>query len=92
MDAFGAKPFLLLRYTGHKFCIILHAKGHLNAPKNYQTSFWVQCSRMDAFGVKPVPQLRYTKIVHLGPNHKFCLFLHAEGFVNAQKTIKHHFG
>jgi hypothetical protein len=23
--------------------------------------------------------------VDLGPNHKFCIFLHAEGFVNAQK-------
>jgi hypothetical protein len=45
----------------------------------------VQWSRKDAYGAKPFLQLRYTKIVHLGPKHKFCIFLHAEGFLNASR-------
>jgi hypothetical protein len=57
MDAFGVKPFLQLRYTKHKFCILLRAEGSLNAPKHNQTSFGVKWSRMDAFGVKPFSQL-----------------------------------
>jgi hypothetical protein len=36
----------------------------------------VQGSRKDAYGAKPFLQLRYTKIVHLGPKHKFRIFLH----------------
>jgi hypothetical protein len=71
MDAFAVKPFSQLRYSKivhsvskQKFCIFLHAKILLNAPKGKQTSFGVQWSRMDAFSVKPLLQLRYTKIVH----------------------------
>jgi phage pi2 protein 07 len=40
---------------------------------------------MDAFGAKPFSQHRYTKIVHWGPKHKFCIFLHTEGFLTALK-------
>jgi hypothetical protein len=47
---------------------------------------------MDAFVAKPFLQLRYTKIVHLGPKHNFCIFLHAEGFLNAQKQNQTSFG
>jgi hypothetical protein len=52
---------------------LLRAEGLRNALKRTQTSFWVQWSRMDAL------QLRYPEIVHSGPKHKFCIFLHAEG-------------
>jgi hypothetical protein len=37
-------------------------------------------------------QLRYLEIVHLGPKHKFCIFLHSEGLQNAPKCPNHHFG
>jgi hypothetical protein len=67
----------------HKFCIFLHTEGFLNAQKDNQTSLGGKWSRMDAFGAKPFLQLRDTKIVHLGPKHKSCIFLHAEGFLNA---------
>jgi hypothetical protein len=53
--------------------LILPTKGLRNAPKHFQTSFWVQWTRMDA------SQLCYPEIVHLGPKHKFCIFLRAEG-------------
>jgi hypothetical protein len=99
MDAFGAKPFMQLRYIKivhsspkQKFCITFHAKGFQNAHKDNQISFWVKWSRMDAFGAKPFLQLRYTKIVHLGLNHKFCMFLRAEGFLNAPKHNQTSFG
>jgi hypothetical protein len=84
--------FSQLRYTKilhssvkHEFCNFLHAKGFLNAPRDNQTSLWVQWSRMLAFGAKPFSQLRYTKIVHSCPKHKFCICLHAEGFLTALK-------
>jgi hypothetical protein len=88
MDAFGVKPFLQLRYTERKFCIFLHAEGFLNAPKENKTPFGVQWSRMDAFGVKIVSELRNSKLGHLGPRHKFSIFLHGEGFLNAPKDNK----
>jgi hypothetical protein len=64
-----------------KYCIgpvtrvflLLPAEGLRNAPKHFQTSFWVQWTRMDA------SQLWYPEIVHLGPKHKFCIFLRVEG-------------
>jgi hypothetical protein len=34
---------------------------------------------MDAFGVRQFSQLRYPEILHLGPEQKFGIFLHAEG-------------
>jgi hypothetical protein len=40
---------------------------------------------MDAFGVKIFSQLRNSKLGHSGPRHKFSIFLHAEGFLNAPK-------
>jgi phage pi2 protein 07 len=92
MDAFGAKPFLQIRYTKivylgpkNKYCIFLHVEGFLNAPKHNQTSFWVQWSRMDRFGVKTFSQLRYSKLGHSCPRHKFCILLHAEDFLNGPK-------
>jgi phage pi2 protein 07 len=92
MDAFGSKQFPQLQYTKilhscpkHKFCIFLHAEGFLNAPKDNQTSFSVPRCRMDAFGAKPFSQHRYTEIVHWGPKHKFCIFLHIEGFLTGLK-------
>jgi hypothetical protein len=95
----GAKPFPQLQYTKivhsglkHKFGIFLHAEGLLNAPKHHQTSFWVQWSSMDEFGTKRFPQLQYTKIVHSGPKHKFCIFLHAKVFLNAPKNNQPSFG
>jgi hypothetical protein len=72
--------------------IFLHAEGFLNAQKDNQTSFVGKWSRMDAFGAKQFLQLRYTKIVHLGPKHEFCIFLHAEGFRNAPKHNQTSFG
>jgi hypothetical protein len=61
-----------------KIYIFLHAEGFLNARKDIQTSFGVQCSTMNAFCTKPFLQLRYTE-------HKFCILLHTEGFLNAPK-------
>jgi hypothetical protein len=43
---------------------------------------------MDAFGVKIVSELRNSKLGHLGPRHKFSIFLHGEGFLNAPKDNK----
>ena len=67
------------------FASFLHAEGFLNAPKDNKTPFGVQWSRMDAFGVKIFSQLRNSKLGHSGPRHKFSIFLHAEGFLNAPK-------
>jgi hypothetical protein len=53
--------------------LLLPDEGLRNAPKHFQTLFWVQRTRMDA------SQLWYPEIVHSGPKHKFCIFLHAEG-------------
>jgi hypothetical protein len=64
---------MVLSGTKYKFCIFLRAEGQRNAPKHFQTSFWVQWSGMDA------SQLRYLEIVHSGPKRKFCIFLRAEG-------------
>jgi hypothetical protein len=36
-------------------------------------------------------QLRYLKIVHLGPKHKFCIFLHSEGLQSAPKMSQSSF-
>jgi hypothetical protein len=92
MDEFGAKPFPQLRYTKivhsspkQKFCISLHATGFLNAPKHNQTSCWVQWSRIDALSVKTFSQLRYSKLGHSCSRHKFCIYLHAEGFFKCFK-------
>jgi hypothetical protein len=54
-------------------------RGLRNALKHFQTSFWVQWTRMDA------SQLWYPEIVHLGPKHKFCIFLRVEGYWNYPK-------
>jgi hypothetical protein len=62
--AFGAETRVFL---------LLPVDGLRNAPKLFQASFWVQWTRMDA------SQLWYPEIVHLGPKHKFCIFLRAEG-------------
>jgi hypothetical protein len=37
-------------------------------------------------------QLRYLEIVHLGPKHKFRIFLHCEGLQNAPKMSQSSFG
>jgi hypothetical protein len=42
---------------------------------------------MDALVTKPCSQLQYPEIVHSGPKHKFCIFLHSVGFQNASKTL-----
>jgi hypothetical protein len=72
-------------HSKHKFCIFLHAEGLIHDTKDHQPSFVVQWSRMNAFGAKLFPQLRYSKILDSIPKQKFCIFLHAEGFLNAPK-------
>jgi hypothetical protein len=58
---------------------LLRIEGSQNALKHSETSFWVQWTRMD------VSKLLYPEIVHLGPKHKFCMFLRAEGWRNHLK-------
>jgi hypothetical protein len=36
-------------------------------------------------------QVRYLEIVHLGPKHKFRIFLHSEGLQNAPKMSQSSF-
>jgi hypothetical protein len=42
---------------------------------------------MDALVTKQCSELRYHEIVHSGPKHMFCIFLHSVGFQNAPKTL-----
>jgi hypothetical protein len=93
MDAFGAKLFFATPLH-QNIALMCETRGlhlftcqsFLNAPRDSQTSLWVHCgSRMHAFAAKLFSQHRYTKIVHSCPKHKFCIILHAEGFLNALK-------
>jgi hypothetical protein len=60
-------PKYCLRARNTSF-LLLPAKGLRNAQKNFQTSFWVQWTRMDA------SQLWYPEILHLRPKHEFFIF------------------
>jgi hypothetical protein len=66
--------------------LLLATEGLRNAPKHFQTSFWVQWTRMDA------SQLWFPEIVHSGPKYEFCTFYTSNVSEMLQNTRKHHFG
>jgi hypothetical protein len=66
--------------------LLLPAEGLWNAPKHFQTSFWVHWTRMDA------SELWYPEIVHSGPKYEFCTFYVSKVSEMLRNTRKHHFG
>jgi hypothetical protein len=64
----------------------LPCEGLRNAPKHFQTTFWVQWTRMDS------SQLWYPKILLSVPKHEFFFFYLARVCEMLRNTSKHHFG
>jgi hypothetical protein len=86
--------WMLHNFGSPKYCFrawntsfpLLPAEGLRNAPKHFQTSFWVQWTRMDA------SQLWYPKILLSVPKHEFFFFYLARVCEMLRNTSKHHFG
>jgi hypothetical protein len=66
--------------------LLLLAEGLRNAPKHFQTSFWVEWTGMDA------TQLWYPEIVHSSPKYEFCTFYVPKVSEMLRNIRKHHFG
>jgi hypothetical protein len=66
--------------------LLLPTEGLRNAPKHFQTSFWVQWTRMDG------SHLWYPEILHLGPKHEFFIFYPPKVCEMLRTTSIHHFG
>jgi hypothetical protein len=77
------KYYLWARNTSF---FLLPAKGLRNAPKHFQTSFRVQCTRMDA------SQLWYPEILHSDPKHEYFIFYLPRVCEMLRNTSIHHFG
>jgi hypothetical protein len=77
-------PRYCIRVRNTSF-LLLPAEGLRNAPKHFQTSFWVQWTRMDA------SQVWYPEIVHSGKNTSFASFYVLKVSEIIRNTPKHHF-
>jgi hypothetical protein len=77
------KYYLWARNTSF---FLLPAKGLRNAPKHFQTSFRVQCTRMDA------SQLWYPEILYSDPKHEYFIFYLPRVCEMLRNTSIHHFG